>query len=480
MPTENRSSNTEMVSELLPCPFCGQQDFLIERLDSDASVVICQGLTGPHEACLARGPVGVAQDEGEEQPGRDKAVELWNARAEQHRGEPVAWRVIGRRNVCVGPEYPGWAEGDASLRIEPLYTHADPAEVAQAKALAETAADQVVKLLAQLRDANDKLAERDALLGSALSMFYSINSRLLDFHAAKSERWCGYLDDALGGTKHQINEIENALSASAEPAQDANAGEVERLRANAKELTVDLAEALKQQCADMRTIDALRAQLDELVSAVRSINYGPAHAVQVPGDDEPCYAQRKEWIDWLLGLCVAASAEPSTPKCKGWTCFHCDEHFTNAEAASIHFGTHEIQRPACLIDAAEYRSMEARVREFANEDSELHRQMHRQANGHRLELRRAEESGYAKGLADASAPVERDELPPFAKKVLSKLRRTQECFEDSQGTDIGREWLDVLVKLGLLNRVQRSPALWEISDAGDELLEARAALERKP
>ncbi|MEG0635786.1 MAG: Lar family restriction alleviation protein [Pseudomonas sp.] len=90
MPTENRSSKTEMVSELLPCPFCGQQDFLIERLDSDASVVICQGLTGPHEACLARGPVGVAQDEGEEQPGREKAVELWNARAEQRQGEPVA------------------------------------------------------------------------------------------------------------------------------------------------------------------------------------------------------------------------------------------------------------------------------------------------------------------------------------------------------------------------------------------------------
>lgn len=89
MPTENRSSNTEMVSELLPCPFCGQQDFLIERLDSDASVVICQGLTGPHEACLARGPVGVAQNEGEEQPGRDKAVELWNARAEQHQGAPA-------------------------------------------------------------------------------------------------------------------------------------------------------------------------------------------------------------------------------------------------------------------------------------------------------------------------------------------------------------------------------------------------------
>lgn len=91
MPTENRSINTEMVSEMLSCPFCGQQDFLIERLDSDASVVICQGLTGPHEACLARGPVGLVQDEGEEQPGRDKAIELWNARAEQHHAEPTAW-----------------------------------------------------------------------------------------------------------------------------------------------------------------------------------------------------------------------------------------------------------------------------------------------------------------------------------------------------------------------------------------------------
>lgn len=91
--------SNEMISvPLLPCPFCGQRDFLIERLDSDASVVICQGLTGPHEACLARGPVGVAQDEGEEQPGRDKAVELWNARAAQAQGEPVAWTWDGALN----------------------------------------------------------------------------------------------------------------------------------------------------------------------------------------------------------------------------------------------------------------------------------------------------------------------------------------------------------------------------------------------
>lgn len=40
--------------------------------------------------------MGVAQDEGEEQPGRDKAVELWNARAEQHQSEQVASMPIER------------------------------------------------------------------------------------------------------------------------------------------------------------------------------------------------------------------------------------------------------------------------------------------------------------------------------------------------------------------------------------------------
>ncbi|NWC11967.1 hypothetical protein HX776_24585 [Pseudomonas agarici] len=56
---------------------------------------------------------------------------------------------------------------------------------------------------------------------------------------------------------------------------------------------------------------------DELVSAVRSINYGPAHKITVPGDDEPQYRQRKEWIEWVLGLCdtplkPAEGGKPST------------------------------------------------------------------------------------------------------------------------------------------------------------------------
>ncbi|WMU52636.1 hypothetical protein [Pseudomonas aeruginosa] len=59
-------------------------------------------------------------------------------------------------------------------------------------------------------------------------------------------------------------------------------------------------------------------------------------------------------------------------------------------------------------------------------------------------------------------------LPPFAEKVLTKLRRFNECAEDpgSGGVDIGRHWLDLLTQL----RVQRSPALWEITQQGEDLL----------
>lgn len=74
---------------LAHCPFCGQQDALVEQLDSDASVVICQGRISEHSACLARGPVGVQQDDCEDQPGYDKAVEEWNRRAAALSSSPI-------------------------------------------------------------------------------------------------------------------------------------------------------------------------------------------------------------------------------------------------------------------------------------------------------------------------------------------------------------------------------------------------------
>ncbi|MBF8636031.1 hypothetical protein IRZ48_05800 [Pseudomonas fulva] len=72
--------------------------------------------------------------------------------------------------------------------------------------------------------------------------------------------------------------------------------------------------------------------------------------------------------------------------------------------------------------------------------------------------------------------AERDALPQFAQTVIRKLKRFRNCAEDGQGADIGKAWFDVLVQLGLLNRVQRSPAWWEITDEGDALLDGRVAL----
>lgn len=72
-------------------------------------------------------------------------------------------------------------------------------------------------------------------------------------------------------------------------------------------------------------------------------------------------------------------------------------------------------------------------------------------------------------LAEQPAPVA--VVHPFTQKVIRKLERFQECTDDGQGADIGRHWFDLLTQLGLLNRAQRSPALWEMTQQGEDALE---------
>lgn len=61
---------------------------------------------------------------------------------------------------------------------------------------------------------------------------------------------------------------------------------------------------------------------------------------------------------------------------------------------------------------------------------------------------------------------------PFAEKVIAKLQRFEACASDGQGADIGRHWFNLLTHLGLLNRVQRSPAMWQITEQGEDALKA--------
>lgn len=66
----------------------------------------------------------------------------------------------------------------------------------------------------------------------------------------------------------------------------------------------------------MKKRDTARAQLKELVTAVRSINRGRAHEVRLGSDDQPCYAQRKEWVDWMLELCEEMIPENGASEAK--------------------------------------------------------------------------------------------------------------------------------------------------------------------
>lgn len=99
-----------------------------------------------------------------------------------------------------------------------------------------------------------------------------------DLRAALAAPPSGGLADTLNSINHELADLNTA-----------NPGAVEQLS------TVSACES------------AVRAQLTELVRAVRSIRFGPAHAIHVRGDDEPCYPQRKEWVEWLLCLCDAAA-----------------------------------------------------------------------------------------------------------------------------------------------------------------------------
>lgn len=66
---------------------------------------------------------------------------------------------------------------------------------------------------------------------------------------------------------------------------------------------------------------AVPDSVHELISAVRSINRAAHHQVKIEGDDEPCYWQRQEWVEWVLGLADSAEADisdhpgPSTTAC---------------------------------------------------------------------------------------------------------------------------------------------------------------------
>jgi DNA polymerase III subunit epsilon len=109
-----------------------------------------------------------------------------------------------------------------------------------------------------------------------------------------------------------------------------------------------------------------------------------------------------------------------------WRCFHCDEVFTTVAAAREHFGDRQMAEPACQINVAKYREMEALHERALAEDSDADRRYAVLVSEHAAALRREEERGYEKGLADGRGPLDPETAATFLEatgryRILRKL-----------------------------------------------------------
>jgi len=137
------------------------------------------------------------------------------------------------------------------------------------------------------------------------------------------------------------------------------------------------------------------------------------------------------------------------PIAQVWTCFHCGEVCADAEAARLHFGSSQHQQPGCQIDLAEYRRMEEVNRRHCEEDTELHRALHRMECEHRTALVRAEEAGYAKELRDAVA-AERERWKTEVRQYADNLDAEGESSREVRA-------FMCLIGLGPNDRTQPAP-----------------------
>lgn len=336
MPTENRSSNTEMAAQLSPCPHCGQQDAFVEQLDSDASVVICQGRIDEHSACLARGPVGVQQHECEDQPGHDQAVKEWNKRAAtQPHPDPIAW-MVGTAFWWTKEE----AERDAAASgktITPFGPMFDTVEVERLKQ----------ELLAARAQGRAEVVEMIAQLDAETGLDEFIGSHQIGCSGEWGSHWKEEaLREHFGVDPAAAGELELARHSSYEIML------LEEERDTLRAQLAELKKGLESQVVEGLRADTkwLRDELDKalLQLAERDALLHSGSSLMPLGT-----AKRAEWV-LAVQAALSASAEPSAPKdcaiCRdlGNQCMECEEGEFR-EWADRHFA------------AADYRKTDAGV-----------------------------------------------------------------------------------------------------------------------
>ncbi|WP_281690785.1 Lar family restriction alleviation protein [Pseudomonas sp. PARCl1] len=238
MPTENRSSNTEMVSELLPCPFCGEKPQITKHHREDIYSFM--------HRCPVLGPIswGFREDQ-------QAHIEKWNARAQpapQPHPEPIAW-MVGTAFWWTKEE----AERDAAatgLPIVGLGPMSDTGTVDQLSQIIRDLNDERDGIGAEAGRLRAQLAERDALLTRALP--YLSNTPDLVQHGA--EDLAEEIRSASAGRPcygpnewgTECGKCSKCKSASAEPS--APVERMSAIRSEAAELSSKLKNACCQSC----------------------------------------------------------------------------------------------------------------------------------------------------------------------------------------------------------------------------------------
>jgi hypothetical protein len=177
---------------------------------------------------------------------------------------------------------------------------------------------------------------------------------------------------------HSIRQLFNARNAASQPESPAN----------------HTADKLKMVQPEAPALTALREVREALQFANDTPNGPIRDTIWMFHRPETLF----DYIDSILSAPAQAAAEPKSE----WRCFHCDESFTDEEQAALHFGTNQYHNPACQVDAKHLRELESELARYREEDTDLHRQIWRMQAEHHAALRREEEKGYARGLADAS------------------------------------------------------------------------------
>jgi len=215
MPTENRSSNTEMVSDLLPCPFCGEKPQITKHHREDIYSFM--------HRCPVLGPIswGFREDP-------QAHVEKWNARAQpisQPHPEPIAW-MVGTAFWWTKEE----AERDAAAIGLPIVGLGPMPDTSELEQLVAANTEYAHRHLEQLDEAERLRAENEKLR-EGISKHWKVvcdQRAEIDILRAKLAKWdmllreiADHCNGCVMPTEQLLREwgssIDAALSASAEP-----------------------------------------------------------------------------------------------------------------------------------------------------------------------------------------------------------------------------------------------------------------------